>query len=76
MRNSMRNSQSFKNDLAKSVSRFSKLPGEHFKSNLRQSLLQSRFEQIHSTSNNEPSGDNFLKINSSVDTGSVIAFNE
>jgi len=37
-----------KNDLTKSISRFSKLAGGAFKSNLKQSVIQSRLEQLRS----------------------------
>ncbi len=48
-RSEFRNSMSIKNDLTKSMSRFSKLAGNNnFKSNVRQSALQSRIDQMRS----------------------------
>lgn len=48
-RSEFRNSMEVKNDLTKSMSRFSKLAGNNnFKSNVRQSALQSRIDQMRS----------------------------
>ncbi len=44
----MKNSQVFKNDLSKSMSRFSKPAGGAFRSSLKQSILKSRIDQLRS----------------------------
>lgn len=71
----MRNSQSIKNDLSKSISKFSKMYGEVPKSNLRQSVLQSRFENIRSRMSSDFPDDNFLGLASNIEARSVAIFN-